>query len=272
MAPQRRQDHDGLLLHFQQVPQNGGSLVVVALGHRIRHFEDLRRQHRVRHRVNVPLGDDFPLGVGADLGDLLRKPRHQSAAEENQILRRLPVDLLPQRPEPPCDPRRQVRGVLRLELNGRHMGVHGLAQLLHSLVLLVSHRIVHKHDAAVFRQILQQGDEPLPLILVQLVDVPVRHHDQRPLRHHRHSLRHFRQALGRQVLAFQSVIVEFLKSGRDQSFPDLPQVIFPEIALLSVKEVGVPQRVPLFQICFQFLIGFVLRRFFCVCHDVLLIK
>ena len=152
------------------------------------------------------------------------------------------------------------------------MGVHGLAQLLHGLVLLVGHRIVHKHDAAVFRQILQQGDEPLPLILVQLVDIPVRHHDQRPLRHHRHGLRHFRQALGRQVLAFQSVIVEFLKPGGDQRFPDLPQVVFPKIALLSVKEVGVPQRVPLFQICFQFLIGFVLRGFLCVCHDVLLIK
>ena len=152
------------------------------------------------------------------------------------------------------------------------MGVHGLAELFQGLVLLVGHRVVYKHDAAILRQISQQGDQPLPLILVQLVDVPVRHHDQRPLCHHGHGLRHLRQALGRQILALQHMVVELLKSGGDQLLFDLPQIVLPEVALLPVKQVGVSKGITLFQVGFQFLIGFVFRRLFRICHDALLIK
>ena len=118
------------------------------------------------------------------------------------------------------------------------MVAHGFAQLFHRFIGLIRHRVVDEHHAAVGRDVLQEGDHLFPLLLVQLENIEIRHHNEGPLRHHGHSLRHLAEALDRQVFPLHPVIVELLEPGGDQLLPQLSQVVLPQIALLAVKDIG----------------------------------
>ena len=124
--------------------------------------------------------------------------------------------------------------------------------------------IVDKHQTAVFGEILQQGQKRRPLLVVELVEVAVRHDNERALRHHRHRFDRVGQILHAQSPAGESVEVELLKSLGNELLFQLAQVVFAQIALLAVEDIYLPD-------CFLFQIGLELLvtavRSFFLCHS-----
>ena len=264
LTTDHRQDQKGLLLELQQGPQDLRRPVEVPLGQGPRHLKHLGLQHRRGHRVDVRLGDPLPSGVGGDLPDLRNEAVHQGPAGEDQVLRRLRVDGAARGLEPPADPLEDLPLILLLELHHLDRFLQGGAELFIGLDRLVLQVLIHKHQAAVVRQVLQQGDEGLSLLLRQLEEIPVRHLHHGPLRHHGHGLHRLCQGLGRQPSALQAVEVEGLYPGGDQPLPQLGEVVFPQIALLAVEKIGRAD-LPLRQVFFQFYIAGV-RRFSLYSH------
>ena len=134
---------------------------------------------------------------------------------------------LPRACEPPAHPVDQVAAFLDGELHTLDVFIHGGLELFHGGHRLIGQQVIDKHQAAVIREVGEQSDQFLPLILPLLVDVKVRHHHQRPLRHHGQSLHHLGKSLDCQVLSIQAVIVEGLKASGHQLFPQLLQVVLP---------------------------------------------
>ena len=153
------------------------------------------------------------------------------------MLRRLCVDALAQRAEAPRDPVDEIAPFLRLELDALCVFVERLVELFIGLARLILNEIIHKHEAAVRRKVIEQRDERRALLLGELKKVAVRYHDERALGHHRHRLDRLVQLLHRQRLAAQAVVVELLKARGDELFFDLAEVVFAQIALLAVKDV-----------------------------------
>ena len=142
--------------------------------------------------------------------------------------------------EPAGHPLQNLVLALFLELHRLGVGLQGGVQLLIGLAGLVLDLVVDDHQTAVGGKILQQGDEARPLLLAELVEVPVHHLHHGPLGHHRHGLHGFRQGLDCQPLALQLVEVEILEAGHQAVF-HFREVVLPQVALLAVKEVHRPQ-------------------------------
>ena len=204
------------------------------------------------------------LGVGADLLDLRHEAGHQAAAGEHQVLRRAGVDVMSRCTEAAGDPVDQVALVLWLEPDLLRLVRKRGINLFVGLVRLILHQIVDEDQAAVFRKIVQQGDEPRPLLLAELIEVAVRDDDERALGHHRHRLGHLRQLLHRQALARDAVEIELLKARGDELLLHLLEIILAQVALLAAENVDLAERAGR-QVGLEFLIA--LSGCFLLCHD-----
>ena len=71
------------------------------------------------------------------------------------MLRRLRVDALAQRAEAPRDPVDEIAALLRLELDALRVFVERLVELFIGLARLILNEIIHKHEAAVRRKVIE---------------------------------------------------------------------------------------------------------------------
>ena len=71
------------------------------------------------------------------------------------MLRRLCVDALAQRAEAPRDPVDEIAALLRLELDALRVFVERLVELFIRLARLILNEIIHKHEAAVRRKVIE---------------------------------------------------------------------------------------------------------------------
>ena len=177
--------------------------------------------------------------VGGDLLDLRYQSPHQTAAGEQQVVRRRLVDVVAGGGEPPLQPVQQVLSLLLDELHLLHVLVQGGAQLLHLPVPLVGQLFVQEDQRAVGWKVGQQIDQRRPLSLVQLEDVHVRDGDEGVLRHHGHGLCRLRQLLYRQALTGETVVVELLEARRDQQFLQPLRHGLEQMALLTVENIEI---------------------------------
>ena len=154
------------------------------------------------------------------------------------MLRRLRVDTLTERAEAPPDPVDEIAALLRLELDALRVFVERLIELFIGLARLILNEIIHKHEAAVRRKVIEQRDERRALLLGELKKVTVRYHDERVLGHHRHRLDRLGKLLHRERFAAQAMVVELLKARRNELPFDLAKVVFAQVALLAVKDIN----------------------------------
>ena len=153
---------------------------------------------------------------------------------------------------------------MRLELDALRVLVERLVELFIRLARLILNEIIHKHEAAVRRKVIEQRDERRALLLGELEEVTVRYHDERALGHHRHRLGHLRQLLHRQALARDAVEIELLKARGDELLLHLLEIILAQVALLAAENVDLAERAGR-QVGLEFLIA--LSGCFLLCHD-----
>jgi len=115
-------------------------------------------------------------------------------------------------------------------------------------------QVVHEHQTHIVRQVAQQPDILLPVLLPRLEQVEVGHQDQGALRHHGQAVHQLGQGFDVKLLSTEGVEVELLHSGGQELLFQLPQVEVPQIGLLPVKHVEGADGA-LLDVLFQLLVG-----------------
>ena len=230
----------GGLLHKKQVPRQPGGLGVIPVGDSVREFVGHRVQHRRHYGVDIRQGDVWTGGIGADFGDLRAQTGHQTAGDKGQMLGAPGVDGFSLGLEVAFDPLGQPGLVLQGELHhagGFFDGRRGLEPA----VGLVFHRVVDQDQTEVFRQIVQNGQDLLPLRLRPGEHVVVVDLHQGPVGKDGQRVHRLLQQGNGHILSLIAAVVEVPHARVGDGFADLAQIVFQQIPFRPVENIKVFQ-------------------------------
>ena len=218
--------------------ENIRCLVVVAAGNGIGHVEHHRIQYRVGNVVDVIHRNRLSFGIHTDFFNFRYKSGHQAAAGENQMLRCTGINILIHGAETTPDPIDQVALVLNVKLYGDSMCVQRPAEFFIGLIRFVLQKLIDEHQAAVFGKVLQNTDESVSGFFSKLKEVTVGNDHHSALRHHGHGLYCLGKLRHTQCLSIELMVIEFLKACWHQCLFQCAQIVFPEIAFLTMEDIN----------------------------------